>query len=712
MKHESPAIDTPRNPYRDEVQGLVNQPPTVVKLLSRARERLGAGAPLPTQGEVYDRLAANAPRIAIISGSADHVAHVSDDVAIARAATAVWNQGGVPFNFGIPIMCDGAAQNHLGMSYSLFSRNLIAEMAASQMESHAYHAAIVLQGCDKSPMGIACGLAALDRTRRKRGDEPLWATFIPAHVMRGGTLPASTRAALMDLVHRTELGGFMSDAADLRATMEYVVQCTSNDAYNGIFERLEVRGILPGEERASLRRQLATCACGADGGICAFNGTGNSSRVATAALGLAHPATDFLSRPPAQEKMDEAVAGLFNVLNRAEYGVSEIVRRNWANAVRIHSATGGSTNLVLHFVALANYAGMKADVHTYDKARRKTAVPDIFDFSLTEERSHYELAQQCETGSIRGIETIYHELWRHDVPLDLDAPTTTGGTWKKRLKIKTGLSARGVKSNPIILASPRRPTSGIDVLSGNFFESAVIKISGMSDDQLDEFDDQLHVVLYFDNEDEATAALLDPGLIDKFYRQAGLTKNDLLTMLDYNAGKSKANEDLSALPTKQLYDAMVDSGALKIAMIIGGQGPKAFGMPEMFCPMQHINSNRRLKKITTLISDGRYSGVSYGAAVGHLTPEAADEGGVLYLQRGDILRLRLRKRKLEWMDPAAFAKGKVKTLNVVPRKERTTLARRRLAKIKRRGTYVATLCHQEVSDASTGAIPLRILKRK
>ena len=86
-----------------------------------------------------------------------------------------------------------------------------------------------------------------------------------------------------------------------------------------------------------------------------------------------------------------------------------------------------------------------------------------------------------------------------------------------------------------------------------------------------------------------------------------------------------------------LYDHMISSHTLRIAIVIGGQGPEAFGMPEMAVPSFRINYNRVLRQLVTLITDGRYSGTNWGASVGHVTPEAIRGGGIAYLQTGDLL---------------------------------------------------------------------------
>ncbi|HQH71854.1 MAG TPA: dihydroxy-acid dehydratase, partial [bacterium] len=131
------------NPYALEVQGKANEPICVAMLLDRARMQLD----LPVEATleaIYDRLENNAPRVAVITGSPDHPAHVMDHETVLKAAAAIWNRGGVPFAFGVPVVCDGTAQSTHGMCYSLVSRNLASAMVINQMEGHSYHGAFVI----------------------------------------------------------------------------------------------------------------------------------------------------------------------------------------------------------------------------------------------------------------------------------------------------------------------------------------------------------------------------------------------------------------------------------------------------------------------------------------------------------------------------------------------------------------------------------------
>lgn len=698
-------IQNPINPYTWNVQGKANEPITIAALLNRAHKLVGGAEPDWELTEIYDRLEANSPRIAIIGGSWDHPAHVMDLETVARAALAIWSEGGVPVYFAHPVMCDGTAQSTMGMSYSLQSRNAVAAMVANQVEAQIYHGAFVIAGCDKTPLAVVAGLAHVDTVRRRRGEAPVWATFAPAHVLKGGTIPSDTYAELTALADHCEKQGYGDLAYDLRDTMNYILQCSSGTAFQGVLLRAVDLGLLTPAKQKEFERSLSVATCDAAGGICAFNGTGNSSRIAVTALGFAHPATDMLTAPPTTEQVNRQVADLFKMINRPECSVREILRANIRNAVRVHSTQGGSSNLMMHMVAAMKYAGFDFSVHDIDKIRTLLPVPDIFNFSLTEGRDHYQLAMQKCAGLHRGVETIIYELLQNGVPMDVDAMTVTATTWRERLANTQGLSAEGVKENPIILHTPRREYSGIEVLAGNFFEAAEVKIAGMPTYQVETFDDQVNFVLYFESEEDCNKALLDPHILDKVQAARSFPEPQLRAMARYNGPRLKKEID-STLPYDQLFTQMVKAGVLKIAMVVSGQGPEAFGMPEMFTPMQHVNSNQAMRLLTTIFSDGRYSGVSYGAAIGHVTPEAARGGGILRLKTGDLLHIGLHTRRVDLLDPTAFAQDRVEG-SAAMLAGRDALAAERTARIKARQKFVAAANRMVYhTDAANGVVPL------
>jgi dihydroxy-acid dehydratase len=694
------------NPYQREVQGKANEPITVAALLDRSRALVGARDLAYSLEEIVERLDRNAPRVAVIGGSPDHPAHVMDHETTARAAVRVWRRGGVPFAFSTPVLCDGTAQSNVGMCYSLQSRNAMTEMIVNQMEAQSYHGAFVIQGCDKQPLAAVAALALLDVTRRARGDAPVFATFAPAHVLKGGTIPGDLREEIEEVARRAEETGNQAIADDLRDALSYVLQCSSNQAFQGVFIRAVTAGVLTRERHKDLEKRLAVNTCDGKGGICAFNGTGNSSRHVVSAFGLVHPALELLTAPPDQDRVDAAVDALFDYCNNPDYSVSEMVKQNVENAVRIHATTGGSTNLMMHMVSAVIHTGVDFSIWDYERIRMAKPIPDLFDYSLTQGRTIFELAEQCCSGQIRGMETVMYELIRNGVPMNVDAPTATGSTWRARLSDTSNISADGVKNNPIVLSRPRRPFSGVDVLQGNFFDSAVVKISGMPDAQLDEFDTKLAVVLYFENEDEANKMLLDDHYLDSVKSNEAVTREDLLRIYENNS-KRQADPVVTSLLRAELFDYLLRERVIKFAVVISGQGPEAYGMPEMFTPMQHVNANRHLKKLAMILTDGRYSGVSYGAAIGHITPEAKRGGGILYLQTGDIIQSNLRARNINLVDRDVLREtGEIVAYTSGLTAERREVGAERLRRINRRLLDIApTNRMRDVTDAANGVAP-------
>ncbi|MBL8168321.1 MAG: dihydroxy-acid dehydratase [Acidobacteria bacterium] len=693
------------NPYQREVQGKANEPITVAALLDRSRALLGVRDLDYSLPAIYDRLEHNAPRVAIIGGSPDHPAHIMDVETTARAAIRIWQNGGVPFAFSTPVLCDGTAQSNTGMCYSLESRNAMTTMIVNQMEAQSYHGAFVIQGCDKQPLAAVAALAALDVTRQARGDAPVFATFAPAHVLKGGTIPDSLRNEIEAVAQKAESLNHQDIADDLRDALAYVLQCSSNTQFQGVFIRAVAAGVISHAEHKEFEKQLAVHTCDGKGGICAFNGTGNSSRHLVSAFGLVHPALELLTEPPNQAQINQAVDALFGYCNKPEYSVAEMVKANVENAIRIHATTGGSTNLMMHMVSALIHAGVDFSIWDYEQIRLAAPIPDLFNYSLTQGRTIFELAQQCCAGQIRGMETVMYELTRNNVPMELNAPTATGTTWQARLADTSNLSADGVKENPIILSKPRRQFSGVDVLRSNFFESAVVKISGMPDAQLDEFDTKLAVVLYFENEDDANQSLLNAGYLNSIKAHNALTHADLLRVYEHNAHQ-KADARIQAFSREELFDHLLHEHIIKFAVVISGQGPEAYGMPEMFTPIQHINANRHLKKLAMVLTDGRYSGVSYGAAIGHITPEAKRGGQILYLQTGDLLQANLRARRITLVDRTAVHNGSVVEYTGDLASERKDLGAERLRRIHARlQAVVPTNRMRDVTDAARGVIP-------
>lgn len=135
-------------------------------------------------------------------------------------------------------------------------------------------------------------------------------------------------------------------------------------------------------------------------------------------------------------------------------------------------------------------------------------------------------------------------------------------------------------------------------------------------------------------------------------------------------------------------------------------------MPEMFSPMHYINSNSQLRKIAILLSDGRFSGVTYGAAIGHITPEAIKGGHILLLKTGDMLRLQLGLKRVELLDPQKVRLGKFEPYTGSLDRERYVLGAQRQQRLeKRRENLSPTNRLENVTDSAQGVVPERIARQ-
>jgi dihydroxy-acid dehydratase len=707
-------IDEAFNPYKECIQGLANEPICVLELVRRSWRMAGELAPEldpgeVTQIEIVERLVQNRPRVAIITGSLDHPAHLRDETHMALAALNIWKLGGVPFEFGIPVICDGTAQSNIGQSYSLISRNDTAAAVNINFEGHSYHAAYVLSSCDKFPSAVLSGLASADlaRSQTERGQAPVWAVFMPSHVLRGGVIPKDTQELLQNIMDKAEAKGHGDLAHDIEENMGYILQCASDEAFISQMHRASQLGFCSDEEARKILNQLCAATCHEGGGICAFNGTGNSSRTLISALGFAPKEAELLTKEPAPQVVAKGVRHLFNAFNKPEYRVINLVGRNFANAVRVHNATGSSSNILLHLPAIMRYAGYDITIKDYERVRRDTPVPEIFAHSLNHGRDTFVLARQYARGQHQGMESIYKVLSDLGIAMDLDAPTMSGQSWGERIGSLEVPVAPELGEDAVIRAEPVRQASGVEVLKGNIMSSAIIKLAGMSNQQLEHFNDRIFVVRYYEDERPCIADFSSPHIdqvLGKVLEE--LPEEMVLSIIKHN------RPDLEADPGSAGVMDLIKQASLSFAFVIAGQGPKAFGMPEMFAPSQHMRHHSVLEASSVLITDGRYSGVTKGACIGHVTPEAFDQGGLGVLKDGDLLWLRIAEKRLDMINPASLAKGGPVVCDILPREERADLlAQRQAAMQKRRLQIAASNLMTYASNAESGCVPLTVDER-
>ena len=704
------------NPYRTCIQGLANEPITVRALLKRAEALLKDEADFVglgdySQSAIVDRLAANRLRVCIIQGSADHPAHLFDLEHALRAAARVWQNGGVPFTFGVPVICDGTAQSNIGQCYSLASRNHTATAVNINLEGHSYHAAYVLSGCDKTPTGILSGLAAADRARREpeRGTAPIWAIFVPAHVMKGGSIPKSTRRKLQDIQDAARAAGDQHLADDIEENCRHILQCSSDEAFLGLLNRAAELQLIDSPAADRILDELAAATCDEKGGICAFNGSGNSSRTLVSALGFVPAESELLVDEAPTTVVARNVDQLFRIINKPEYSVCDLLARNYANAVRIHNATGSSSNLMLHMPCVMRHAGFDVSLFDYERIRDAFPVPDIFAHSLTENRDTFVLAQQGQAGLHHGMTSLYKVLKDLNVPMDWDALTVAGKTWGQRVaEVAVAVSPELPQERSVIRIKPVRDISGTDIMTGNFFTSCTLKVSGMSTDMYNRFDGRVFLVRYFENELECNQELRSNALVETLAAMPSLTPGLLAAIRRINGAPAGVQNDDQAGDAM----AMINDGTLAFAFVIGGQGPTAFGMPEMFAPSHSLRHHGVIEKSSILMTDGRYSGVTKGACIGHTVPEAFAGGGIGALVNGDLLWARLSEKRVDLLDVNAFVAGDLIPQPGAPIAERHELIAARRARMEKRQLQIAA-CNviDNVSDAEYGVVPLAVHRR-
>ncbi len=325
--------------------------------------------------------------------------------------------------------------------------------------------------------------------------------------------------------------------------------------------------------------------------------------------------------------------------------------------------------------------------------------------SLTENRDTFVLAQQFLQGKHRAMNSIYRVLTDLGIKMDLQAPTMTGQSWQERIADLDVPVDPSLGERAIIRTTPVRDASGVEVLHGNFMSSAIIKVAGMSNKLLQRFDDQLLVVRYYENEHICIDDISSPNLITILTEVLKTVPTGQLDQLvRYNSGNPELSYDSS-----QVYQLMSE-GALSFAFVISGQGPRAFGMPEMFTPSQNLKHHQFLEPSSLLITDGRYSGVTKGACIGHVTPEAFENGGIGHLDNGDILHFCLKENRLDLIDAAALTHGKIISMDQIP--ERTELIRQRHERmLKRRLQIAASNLMSDVTNAEKGCIPEAVDER-
>jgi dihydroxy-acid dehydratase len=454
----------------------------------------------------------------------------------AQVKLGVEAAGMVAMRFNTIGVSDGISMGTEGMSYSLQSRDLIADSIETVMHAQWYDANISIPGCDKNMPGC---LIAMGRVNR------------PSLMVYGGTIKAGHRNGdKLDIVSAFQCYG------------EFVAGKLSDEARDQV-----VRKSCPG--------------AGACGGMY----TANTMASAIEAMGMALP---YSSSIPAEdeEKLDEcfrAGQAIRVCLERDLKPRDIMTRRAFENAMVVVMAVGGSTNAVLHLIAMARAVGVELTIDDFQKVSNR--VPYIADLKPSGRFVQEDLHR------VGGTPAVMKYLLEKDL-LDGDCLTVTGKTIAENLAELPGLAAGQEIIHP--LETPLKASGHIQILKGNLAPAgAVAKITGKEGERF------AGVANVFDSEEEMLAAL----------ERKAIQKGDVV--------------------------------------VIRYEGPKGGpGMPEMLTPTSAI-MGAGLGKDVALLTDGRFSGGSHGFIVGHVTPEAQDGGPIALVENGDRIVIDAARNLLE-----------------------------------------------------------------
>ena len=453
------------------------------------------------------------------------------------AKKGVRENGGVALEFGTITVSDGISMGHEGMRASLVSREVITDSVETVVHAERFDGFVGLAGCDKSIPGMLMAAARLN----------LPSVF----VYNGSTMPG---------VHNGK-------NIDITTVFEAIGACAA--------------GTMSQEELGEIER----AACPGEG-ACGGMFTANTMSSIAEALGMSLPGT---ASPPAIDKRREgdaerAGAAVMNLAMKGIYARDIMTKKAFENAIAMVNALGGSTNAVLHLLAIANEAQVDIDLDDFNRIAAK--VPHIAD---TKPGGKYHMT---DIDRIGGVPVVLKHLLDAGL-LHGDVMTCTGKTMAENLAEINPPAPDGDVVHP--LSDPIHAEGGINILTGSLApKGSVVKVAGLTKDQM-LFEGEARV---FDGEDGAMAAVL-----------AGEIQPGTVIVIRYEGPKGGPG----------MREMLAITGALKGA----GRGSDC-----------------------ALITDGRFSGGTWGFCIGHVAPEATDGGPIAFVKNGDRIRIDVHTKSL------------------------------------------------------------------
>ena len=519
------------------------------------------------------------PLIGVVTSQNDVVpGHIHLDQIVEAVKKGVTLAGGTPLSFPTIAVCDGIAMGHIGMKYSLVTRELIADSIECMVKAHGFDALVFVPNCDKIVPGMMMAALRLN---------------IPAVVVSGGPMLP---------------GRFKNGDVSLTTVFEGV------GAYeNGTLKKCELKEL---EDNA-----CPTC------GSCSGMFTANSMNCLSEAIGLALPGNGTVPAVYSERIRLAKKAGM-TVMELLEKDIKPrdiVTKEAIENALSVEMALGCSSNTVLHLTAIAHEAKVDINLDIINEVSER--VPNLCRLAPASQTHIIDLYYAG------GISAVMNELSKKKL-IHLNCMTVTGKTQGENIKGKEVKDYNVVKP----VDKPYSKTGGIAVLRGNLAEDgAVVKRSAVAKEMLK----HTGPARVFNSEEEAIKAIL---------------------------GKKIVSGDV---------------------VVIRYEGPKGGpGMREMLSPTSAI-AGIGLDKEVALVTDGRFSGATKGASIGHVSPEAAEGGTIALVEEGDMISIDIDAGKLELKVSEEELEKRRKNLKIMePKVKEGYLAR--YAKL--------------VTSASTGAV--------
>ncbi|HET7289481.1 MAG TPA: dihydroxy-acid dehydratase [Thermodesulfobacteriota bacterium] len=451
------------------------------------------------------------------------------------AAHGADKAGGKSIIFNTITVSDGISMGTPGMRYSLVSREVIADSIETVAGAEGFDGLVAIGGCDKNMPGCVIAMARLNR---------------PSVFVYGGTIMP---------------GFYNGKPVDIVSVFEAVGAHANHDISDSQLRSIETHAI-PGP------------------GSCGGMYTANTMASAIEALGMSLPNSSAQAAVSEEKKNDciNAGAAVLNMIKSNIRPSDIMTRKAFENAIAVVIALGGSTNSVLHLLAMANAAGVKLSIDDFTRVGRKT--PVLADLKPS---GRFMMADFCRIGGL----TPLMKMLLDEGLIHGDCLTVTGKTVKENLK-DAGTYTKGQEIvRPV--SDPLKKDSHIVILRGNLApEGSVAKISGQEGLSF------TGKAIVFDSEEQALKAIL--------------------------AGKVKKGH----------------------VIVIRYEGPRGGpGMREMLSPTSAV-MGKGLGKEVALITDGRFSGGTHGFVVGHITPEAYDGGAIAVIRNGDTITIDAVKREI------------------------------------------------------------------